>query len=632
VIVHAGSASSAATAASKYSFGEPQVLSVSPAGGPVGGGTIVTITGTGFRGVTSVKFGAVSAVFTVDSFTRITATAPDIDSAGSVEVTVTNPAGTNPVPGTTDNDYTYGKPVITEISPAAGLAAGGTTVTIKGTGFGTSPTVDFGGATATVLTSSTTQITATAPSGFASGDTKYVHVHNGSLVSAETALCQYSYGPPQITLLTDNGGSTSGGETVLITGKGFTGVTSVKFGATSLISSNYHIDSPTQITVTSAPAGTGTVQVTVTTPGGTSAIDTTFGSKTKYSYGLPIVASLSPQAGISGTGVVITGSNLSGVEAVTFGGVPATFIVVNSDTQLTVQAPGGGPHPWPVVVTNGYGNSLVSSIGQYYSYHEPTVTGLSPAYGPVSSGQSVVITGTNFAGATSVMFGATSATFVVNTPTQITAVAPAAPGGTAGQHVTVKVSNAVGESTVTQEYAYGIATVASITPAAGHVDGTGETVVITGTNFVNVPASNGVGFYDAAADFYYYATAYTVNSATQITITGVPNGPDYSTLDVRVMNGTSIWSAMSSADEYSFGIPKITNLSPSSGSSGTTVTITGVCFTGVTSVTFGGVSTSYTVNSPTSITATAPSGLTGSKEVKVTNAEGTSTVTLFFSY
>ncbi|MDQ6796465.1 MAG: hypothetical protein M3011_00330, partial [Actinomycetota bacterium] len=55
---------------------------------------------------------------------------------------------------------------------------------------------------------------------------------------------------------------------MIITGTDFTAGTTVKFGATT--ASPLHIDGPTQLTVTS-PAGTGTVDVTVNTPSGTSA-------------------------------------------------------------------------------------------------------------------------------------------------------------------------------------------------------------------------------------------------------------------------------------------------------------------------------------------------------------------------
>ncbi|MGO4688300.1 IPT/TIG domain-containing protein [Brevundimonas sp. 2YAF1] len=61
--------------------------------------------------------------------------------------------------------------------------------------------------------------------------------------------------------------------------------------------------------------------------------------------------------------------------------------------------------------------------------HAPVVGQLSPASGPLEGGTSVVITGTNFNGVTSVTFGGIPAGFTVNSPTQITAVAPPAAKG-----------------------------------------------------------------------------------------------------------------------------------------------------------------------------------------------------------
>ena len=63
-------------------------------------------------------------------------------------------------------------------------------------------------------------------------------------------------------------GSAAGGDSVTITGSGFTGATDVGFGSVNAAAMT--VDSDTQITATS-PAGTGTVDVTVTTPAGTSA-------------------------------------------------------------------------------------------------------------------------------------------------------------------------------------------------------------------------------------------------------------------------------------------------------------------------------------------------------------------------
>jgi hypothetical protein len=66
----------------------------------------VTITGTNFTGVTTVTFGAVAATtFAVSSASSITATSPP-EAAGTVDVTVTTPVGSN-APTSADR-FSYG--------------------------------------------------------------------------------------------------------------------------------------------------------------------------------------------------------------------------------------------------------------------------------------------------------------------------------------------------------------------------------------------------------------------------------------------------------------------------------------------------------------------------------------------
>ncbi|HEU0316771.1 MAG TPA: IPT/TIG domain-containing protein, partial [Solirubrobacteraceae bacterium] len=74
--------------------------------------------------------------------------------------------------------------------------------------------------------------------------------------------------PPAVTALNPPSGPTSGGTAVTITGTELTGATAVAFG--SVPAAGFRVDGPTQITAT-APPGTGTVAVGVTTPEGTSA-------------------------------------------------------------------------------------------------------------------------------------------------------------------------------------------------------------------------------------------------------------------------------------------------------------------------------------------------------------------------
>jgi hypothetical protein len=73
----------------------PTVTKVEPTRGPASGGTSVTITGSNFNGATAVRFGSSTASFTVNSGTSITAVSPP--GSGSVNVTVTTPAGTSAI-------------------------------------------------------------------------------------------------------------------------------------------------------------------------------------------------------------------------------------------------------------------------------------------------------------------------------------------------------------------------------------------------------------------------------------------------------------------------------------------------------------------------------------------------------
>jgi len=218
-------------------------------------------------------------------------------------------------------------------------------------------------------------------------------------------------------------GPATGGTTVTITGSGFTGVTGVIFGTTRTAPT---VDSDTQLTATSPP-GTGTVQVTLVTAGGTTA------PAGQFSYvavpTVPTVTSVTPADGptTGGTAVVITGSGFTGASSVSFGGT-SVVPTVDSDTQISVSSPQGTGVVNVTVVAPG-GTSAVTPASQF-TYTAPpaapTVTGIDPAKGPDTGGTSVTISGTGFTGATGVSFGGTSATaFTVVSDTQITATSPA---------------------------------------------------------------------------------------------------------------------------------------------------------------------------------------------------------------
>lgn len=77
-------------------YAAPTVTSINPISGPVAGGTVVTLTGTGFTGATAVDFGSrPAASFLVVNDTTITAITP-VGTPGASSVTVTTGSGTSP--------------------------------------------------------------------------------------------------------------------------------------------------------------------------------------------------------------------------------------------------------------------------------------------------------------------------------------------------------------------------------------------------------------------------------------------------------------------------------------------------------------------------------------------------------
>jgi hypothetical protein len=77
--------------------------------------------------------------------------------------------------------------------------------------------------------------------------------------------------PPIVARISPPSGAAAGGYNIVVTGSGFTGATEVKLGQTT--APNFTVDSDGQITVQNLPLGAaGPVDVTVTTPRGTSAI------------------------------------------------------------------------------------------------------------------------------------------------------------------------------------------------------------------------------------------------------------------------------------------------------------------------------------------------------------------------
>ncbi len=168
-------------------------------------------------------------------------------------------------------------------------------------------------------------------------------------------------------------------------------------------------------------------------------------------------------------------------------------------------------------------------------------------------------------------------------------------------------------------------TVASITPNSGGNVGTVNITNLAGTNFVATPLVQLQKLGETSID----ATAVTVVSSTQITCTFDLTGAAAGVWDVNVQNpdrqSDTLVGGFTVSDSL---VPAITGLSPSSGLTGTEVTLSGTGFgatRGSSYVRFGSTQvTTYTAWADAQVKCMAPSGATGTVQVRLTTDSGTS--------
>ena len=146
---------------------------------------------------------------------------------------------------------------------------------------------------------------------------------------------------PTFTGISPGAGPVAGGTSVAITGTGFTGATAVTFGGTA--ATTFTVNNANSITAAAPAHSAATVDVVITTPGGSA---TGTGA---YTYApVPTFSSISVTSGptTGGTFVTIFGSGFTGATSVSFGGTPATPFTVNTDTSIGTTAPAMQPEPF----------------------------------------------------------------------------------------------------------------------------------------------------------------------------------------------------------------------------------------------------------------------------------------------
>ena len=479
----------------------PTIGSFNPVKGPAG--TVVTVTGTSLATTTAVAFNGTPAAFTVQSDTQLTATVAVGSSTGPIDVT--NAAGST----SSSSAFTVlaTVPTVTSFTPNAGKT--GTAVSINGGGFTGTTAVSFNGTPATFTFVSDSLLTASVASGTTTG--KVAVTNSAGTGTSATLFYVGSGSPPGITSFAPAAAPV--GATVTIVGNYFTGVQAVAFNGTS---ASFTFVSDTEVTAT-VPAGATTGPISVTTPWGTGT------SSASFIVALaPTVTSFTPTSGPEGTIVTITGTNFGGghnpiATKVTIGGTSAKY-AITQPYQIVARV-AVGTKTGPIAVTSIGGTGV--SAGVFTVVPAPIIGNFSPSSGP--PGTPVVILGANFTGTTAVVFSSTKAqSFVVNSDTRITAIAPGIQGSGP-----ISVTNAYGTaSTLVTTYTVGLTFTVTlpvlgtsgfslagnvVTPSGpvavvvADVNGDGKLDVITNNadSSVTVALGNGDGTFQTGVTYAY---------------------------------------------------------------------------------------------------------------------------------
>jgi len=383
-------------------------------------------------------------------------------------------------------------PTFDSITPAFGTTYGGTVVIIAGTNFDGATAVSFGGTAATSFTvDSPLQITATTPAHAAGA----VNVAITTAGGTATGIGEYTYvvPVPTFTNIASASGPIAGGTSVIITGTGFTGATSVTFDG--IAATSFTVNNSAQIIAITPAHAAGAVDLVITTAGGAAT------GIAAYTYVAPVptFTSITPASGFvtGGTSVIITGTGFTGATSVTFGGTAATSFTVDSPLQITATTPAHAAGAVNVVITTAGGTATGTGAYTYAIIPIPTFLDITPSSGSSNGGSIVGISGTNLNGATSVTFDGVAATsFTVVNSTYITATTPAHATGPTDVVVTTPGGTATGIAAFTNilpGVSLGSAADFVILTKSG-ISTTGSTVIVGDIGVSPIAATGITGF------------------------------------------------------------------------------------------------------------------------------------------
>ncbi|XP_045124918.1 fibrocystin-L-like [Portunus trituberculatus] len=352
---------------------------------------------------------------------------------------------------------------------------------------------------------------------------------------------------------------------------------------------------PTEATCTvdGLPAGSYSAEVNVAGAGDALADGVT-------SDAVPVVASITPESGSTNGGavLVVDGSGfIAGSTAVTVGGADCTLLTENAN-QISCRVPAGAAGAVAVVVSVAGSDDVTAATSfTYDAALTPTLESVTPST-DVTGGATLTLAGTGFTLSGSdpeVLIGGESC--VVSSPATATSLQCTAPTLAGGSHEVVVRDTMYGDSnTLTISFAFSLA---SVTPSVGSFSG--AEVTLAGQGF-DPAGSSTVTFCDLPCE------PVTIDGTTSLTCVAPAQPASESDVacDVVVSNPDGSTASLVGGFTYQVALtPIVTNVSPQRGGTagGTTLTITGTGFeSSGNTVTIGGSECVVSSQGPESIT------------------------------
>ncbi|KAG2465237.1 PKHL1 protein, partial [Polypterus senegalus] len=456
----------------------PSVDSISPSVGSTTGNTRMTILGSGFSGSVSITVVGMPCSIVSFSYTSIICdTAPSAERAGNVQLSV------NGIPAACYSDcrfhYTDSSlPQVDSVSPDT-VDSSSTVLSINGTGFGSDPDNvliligDF-----TFHPSQVTETEITCPIGPLPAGSYILNVvvMSKGLASGNIAISSLA-----TATLSPNSGSILGGTTLLITGNGFyPGYTTVTVGGIPCAITNI---TTSEVKCTTAANNQGNAAVNIQ-------VLSTVYPPLYFMYSVdstPVISSVDPSTGSSGTAISISGSGFGSVAddiVVTIGGSPCALLEVNDTAvQCTLGSHSGGSFAITLLhVMKGYATSSVS-FG--YKLDLKSVT---PSQGSFGGGAILQLTGDGFDEQLSAVFVCDSSCVVDalrSSSTTLYCEVPLSNGTGSSQGCDLTVYNGKNLVTLSNAFTYESSltpVVTAVTPRRGGTGG-GTKLTITGSGF-----------------------------------------------------------------------------------------------------------------------------------------------------